>query len=52
MEWSGLEGLGTKFLETVKRVYKEPRFLFYAISALEDVQGVLQDIFGHLELVH
>ena len=49
MEWSGLEGLGTKFLETVKRVYKEPRFLFYAISTLEDVQGVLQDIFGHLE---
>ena len=49
MEWSGLEGLGTKFLETVKRVYKEPRFLFYAISTLEDVQGLLQDIFGHLE---
>ena len=49
MEWTGLEGLGTKFLETVKRVYKEPRFLFFAIDCPDDVHGLLQDIFGDLE---
>jgi hypothetical protein len=40
MERSGLEGLGAKFLDTVKRVYKEPRFLFFAISSPDDVQGI------------
>ena len=50
MDWTGLEGLGVKFLESVKRIYKEPRFLFFAIDCPEDAQGLLQDIFGDLEV--
>ena len=48
MEWSGLEGLGVEFIETVRRVYKEPWFLFYAIDCPEVAQGLLQDIFGDM----
>lgn len=49
MDWRGLEPLGSRFMEFVCKVYREPRIFYFAFESEVDARGILQDVFGALE---
>ena len=49
MDWTGLEDLGPKFLETVRRIYKQPRIFFFALAGEQDARDALGDVFGSID---
>ena len=51
MDWDGLERLGPKFMDLVRKHYGEPQFLYFALQDENDARGILQDAYGELDSV-
>ena len=51
MDWDGLEWLGPKFMDLVRKHYGEPQFLYFALQDENDARGILQDAYGELDSV-
>ena len=49
MDWRGLEDLGPRFIDAVRRIYKQPRIFFFALTSEQDARDILGDVFGSID---